>query len=217
MLNPRLFVGAEFGTLTVLAVGAPDKKNKGHRHCVCVCRKYGLIGEVLASDLLAGKTVSGSAFPGQWFQDGILVDKEVRELLPPNSKWHINENGYARAGINGKAVYLHRIIWELVNGPIPAGYQIDHVNRDPLDNRLIEIVNLRLANKSENGRNAGLSRNNTSGVKGVTWHKQAQKWLGQVVHLGRRYSLGLYDTIEEAKTVVEAKRAELHGEFTSHG
>jgi hypothetical protein len=35
--------------------------------------------------------------------------------------------GYGVICIDGKNVLVHRLMWELYEGPIPPGYQIDHV------------------------------------------------------------------------------------------
>ena len=47
----------------------------------------------------------------------------------------------------------------------PEGMEVDHINGDTLDNRR---CNLRLVTKSQNQRNKGKCRTNTSGFKGVT-------------------------------------------------
>ena len=43
--------------------------------------------------------------------------------------------------------YIHRLIWETFNGSIPDGYEINHINHDKSDNRL---VNLELVTHSDN-------------------------------------------------------------------
>ena len=88
----------------------------------------------------------------------------------------------------GKLVLHHRYVWEEANGPIPKGYQIDHINGDRADNR---IENLRLVTPSENQMNVKLRDNNTSGVTGVFWDKRTSAWCaacyvdGKSKHLGR--------------------------------
>ncbi len=64
-----------------------------------------------------------------------------------------------------RTVQVHRIIWQLFNGTIPDGFIIDHIDGNPLNNL---ITNLRLITKTENNRNTGKAKNNTSGVVGVS-------------------------------------------------
>lgn len=52
---------------------------------------------------------------------------------------------------NGKHISVHRLMWEIFNGPIPNGYEIDHIDRNPSNNAL---NNLRLVTHSENAKNA---------------------------------------------------------------
>lgn len=50
-------------------------------------------------------------------------------------------------GHGGKIVSAHRYMWEAVNGPIPKGMEINHVNRNKQDNR---ISNLELITHQQN-------------------------------------------------------------------
>lgn len=74
---------------------------------------------------------------------------------------------YLSVMVEGKRHYVHRIAWELVNGPIAAGLCIDHIDGDGLNNRL---ANLRLTTLSGNQRNRRLNRNSRTGVPGVFHH-----------------------------------------------
>lgn len=63
----------------------------------------------------------------------------------------LDKEGYWAVQLKGKKLRCHRVVWELCNGPVPAGYVLDHINRMRSDNR---IENLRLATVSDNNCNA---------------------------------------------------------------
>lgn len=121
-------------------------------------------------------------------------------------------DGYLSAKIKGKSYLVHRLIWLYVYGYFPKS--IDHKNGVRTDNRL---SNLRLADNDENVMNQPLKSNNTSGFKGVSWHKIMGKWLAYITHKGVRMRLGYYHDINEAARVVAEARDRLHGEFANHG
>lgn len=106
-------------------------------------------------------------------------------------------NGYRQVKLNGKPYKEHRVIWELHNGPIPEGLEIDHINRVRDDNR---IENLRLATRSENSLN--------NGHKGVHFNTQYGDWRAKIMIQGKSHYLGSYDTEEEARAAYVKARAE---------
>lgn len=119
-------------------------------------------------------------------------------------KWHVAAKGYAArdARVDGKKIkiYMHK----LINGTAD-GYDTDHINRDKLDNRR---ANLRQVTRSVNMRNC-LQSNNTSGYRGVSWHKQRSKWTARAKINGSYKSLGLFDTPEEASCAYQNAVASL--------
>ena len=85
---------------------------------------------------------------------------------------------------------VHRVVWEMHNGPIPKGMVIDHINRDRTDNR---IDNLRCVTYQENSMNHGRD------VKGFTWCKSRCKFIAQVKEQDRRKYLGGFDDMIDAR------------------
>ena len=65
---------------------------------------------------------------------------------------------------NGKTLHIHRAIWQMVNGEIPIGFVIDHIDGNPLNNSL---ENLRCIRTATNSRNKSKNKRNSSGVTGV--------------------------------------------------
>lgn len=121
-------------------------------------------------------------------------------------------HGYRFIKIDQVSYREHRVAWLYMHGVWPAG-EIDHINRNGLDNR---FSNLREADESQQACNTRGRKNTMSGVKGVTWVPHCGRWMGRVSHKTKEHYLGLFSTIEEAKIAVIAKRAELHGEYAFH-
>ena len=136
--------------------------------------------------------------------DRIMSNGSVRKKVGS-----INSNGYLVMFHNGSMRPVHRILWESTRGAIPKGFEIDHINGFRLDNR---IENLRLVTSKQNKENQhrAQSTNTTSGVKGVSWHRRAKKWCAQISHNSKIIYLGLFATIDEAKTAYNRAAAELH-------
>lgn len=124
----------------------------------------------------------------------------------------INSCGYRIIKIDGTLYTASRLAFLFMLGYIPA--EVDHINNTPLDN---SWLNLRAVTKNQNQHNKKLQINNTSGIKGVTWHKKVAKWQAQVKLQGKYYSAGYFNCLIEAKEAVETLRLSLHGEYTNHG
>jgi hypothetical protein len=121
-------------------------------------------------------------------------------------------DGYITIKLFRVSFLVHRLAWALHTGAWPED-QIDHINRDPSDNR---VVNLRESTDRENNRNLGRSVKNTSGVTGVLWDKSKGKWSPRIQVMGRTVNLGRTDSFEEA--VARRKAAEINYGFSpTHG
>lgn len=126
---------------------------------------------------------------------------------------YTNDAGYKIGSIYNRRHRAHRVIWALVTGKWPLA-EIDHINCNPSDNR---IVNIREATKAQNQRNQGIRKSNSSGYKGVSWHKQTGKWRALIWMNRKRTSLGLHDTPEKAHAAYCNAAAKMHQEFANTG
>lgn len=124
-----------------------------------------------------------------------LVDDADFEWLN-QYKWRYIPNykpeyvGSAAMSSSRKIIRMHRLILGA-----KKGQEVDHVNRDPLDNRK---ENLRIATRGENTRNQGGRKDSTSGQRGVNFHKPRKSWVARIQVDGNRYFLGAFKTKKEA-------------------
>jgi hypothetical protein len=109
----------------------------------------------------------------------------------------VNGHGYLAVRVFSKTYSLHRIIWLYVYGQFPSK-DIDHINRNRLDNRLL---NLRQVDRIDNCRNISRPKHNTSGCMGVSWYGRDKKWNVYIKVDGKNKWLGRYDTIFDAAAV----------------
>lgn len=123
------------------------------------------------------------------------------------------DGGYIRVGINKKKYCAHQLAWLYVYGEI-GGFNIDHANGIKTDNR---IKNLRKATVSENAYNTKLNVRNTSGVKGVTWHKKSKKWQVVITVNKQHKYLGQFEDLEFAELVITEARVLFHKNFANNG
>ena len=82
-----------------------------------------------------------------------------------------DSKGYKTTKINGKIYKVHRLIFLMHYGYLPKF--VDHKDKNPSNNK---IENLRDATHSENQLNSKIPKNNTSGIKGVSWNSLVKKW-----------------------------------------
>ena len=129
-----------------------------------------------------------------------LIDLECVDLVK-EYKWCL-DNGYV---YNPKVGKLHRF---LMNAP--EDIVIDHKNRNPLDNRL---DNLRPCTAKENAINKSKQSNNTSGVTGVFWDKQKNRWRAQITLNGKTIRLGSFKELEEATKARRRAEIDYFGEY----
>lgn len=119
-----------------------------------------------------------------------------RGIRPGDVAGSIDSKGYWRVGISGKEYRVHRIVYHLVTGePLDSDTQIDHINRNRLDNR---FNNLRKVTNQQNQFNKRVLRNNTSGITGVVWYKPTSKWKVQMRLNKKTTHLGYFDNLLDA-------------------
>jgi len=224
-MPPRLeLTGKKFGRWTVLgeaeSVAMPSRTTARKWSCICDC---GTIREVFQSGLSSGASTSCGCFRVEQLPSNRESAKGLRIGCDRDDNrynvWSMmiqrcyekNHDSYEIYGGVGKSVcdrWLEKNAVGFKNfcedmGERPAGYKLDRKNNDlgyfP--------ENCRWVNDTTSVINRGLSRNNTSGVKGVTWNESYGKWVAQI---GVNYScvvLGYYDDWFEA--VCSRKSGEL--------
>lgn len=145
--------------------------------------------------------------------DGVVALVDADDLgLVRDFSWHLHDNGYASADARlpdgRRRLYMHRLILQLTLD----GLEVDHINRDRLDNRR---SNLRAATRTQQARNTSLRSNNTSGYKGVSRAKGA-RWQAHIRIDGRSISLGSgFITARAAAAAYDKAATEAFGEFAA--
>ena len=109
-----------------------------------------------------------------------------------------SSDGYVRIAMLGTVNLAHRVIWLLTTGAFPTqGLEIDHINGNKADNR---IINLRCVTRTVNQRNqSAASRSSKTGVRGVSWVDEIKKYRVRIFAVGAQHTIGYYVSLEEAR------------------
>jgi len=131
----------------------------------------------------------------------------------PSQRW---SGGYVKIcryietdyGAVKQDLFLHRVIVRP-----PGGFEVDHINRDKLDNRR---ENLRLATRMENMQNKAKASGCTSKYRGVSWRGRVNKknpWGAYISNRGKRVELGYFPTEKIAALAYDQKARVIWGDF----
>lgn len=145
-----------------------------------------------------------------------IVDAEDYEILSqykwwaqydPHVKGHYAVTQIKRGPKDWPRVPMHRMILGLTSGdPL----QVDHIDRNTLNNRK---SNLRRATASQNSCNRRQARPNKHGYKGVTWDSSRSKWKAQIRVKGKLITVGRFDEITKAAEAYREAAQRYQGEF----
>lgn len=140
-------------------------------------------------------------------ESAIVDDVDYDELS--RYKWHYS-GGYARRRRRKHelgtqhGIFMHHHLIKPT-----AGFQVDHINCDRLDNRR---ENLRIATQGENQWNRTAYRTNQLGVKRVDFSKG--KYRATIGLNGKQIHLGMFSTIAEASAAYRNASNKFHGTFS---
>lgn len=122
-------------------------------------------------------------------------------------RWCMARGGYAArsggAAMGGSRTLMHR---ELMGLTREDKREVDHINRDRLDNRR---SNLRVTDHRGNCQNTSAQKGSTSKYRGVSWSTRHRCWVATVKVGGRSTTLGYFKNEEDAAACAISGRREL--------
>lgn len=222
--------GMKVGRVTVIGFAGIGKHGTALWNCKCDCGNEKVIDGAL---LRNGMSVSCGCLKrdiqsethkkyNEYSVDGDIVrvrlsnsDKEMlcdvddwEELK--QYCWHLGAGGYAKTNVTDNDTIrnmFHENVIECADGLMR-----DHINRNRLDNRR---ENLRAVLPVINVRNCGLSKNSSTGYKGVTMSRSRKKYVAQIMVNYKHIHLGSFDTAEEAYKARLRAEEKYYGEVYS--
>ena len=209
MNNSNIEVGNTFGFLEVIALHSKNNRGKSWL-CKCICGKELAIQ---ASDLIGYKSKRPRKSCGckQRLQDGYAIKypelyfKWKEMIRRCNDPFHTSRAYYLDKGIQvekeWKEDFKVFVEWSLKNG-----YQ-ETLSLDRIDcDGNYSPENCRWADNLTQAQNRGIHKDNKTGVNGSIRTPNGRLHV-YITRNFKRYNLGMYDTITEAKVAREKAEA----------
>lgn len=195
----------QFGKLFVLDEAGYDRKGNILWECLCDCSKS---TTVRGYHLKSGHTKScGCLLKNCHITHGKARTPEYRiwESMiqrcnnPKDTAYH----NYGKRGIQVCKEWLSFINFFKDMGERPEGLTIERC-----DNSLGYFKeNCKWETRFKQSQNQRMRNDNTTGIRGVVWHKQCQKYQARIMIEGKNYNIGIFETREQA--AVARRNAEL--------
>ena len=213
LVDTEEMVGKKYGKLTVIAY-EPDAGERWEHYYRCKC-ECGNERIVLRGNLLSGATqtcgdcthIVEEGDHMRYFShkgDSFIFDRQDLPLIEGH-RFFVNPGGRVAMKSDSGDVQLTQILLH----PGENEY-VDHIDGDPTNNRR---SNLRVARPYENAWNAALKSSNSSGYKGVYFHKASGKYQVSIRVNGQRIFIGYFDNPEDGARAYDKAARFFHGEF----
>jgi hypothetical protein len=142
-----------------------------------------------------------------------LVDDSDYECLN-TSNWHAQRGRntwYAiRDSYKADGTHTTERLHRVVLGITDAQIEVDHKDGNGLN---CQRRNLRIATTSQNNMNRRTPKNNTSGMKGVTWYPSRGLWHVRIHINGKRKCVGYFKDFAVAVKARQVAETEHYKEF----
>lgn len=224
--------GRKFERLTVLEMAGKDKHGRILWNVICDCDINNKPFSVLGQSLREGNTKSCGCLQKEISTINGLNKKEYNNYdlngeygigycsnlnldntnefyfdLDDYNKiknycWCFNKQGHVITRLSGsknKIIKMSRLIMDINNPKI----KVDHIKHKRYDNRKSQ---LRIATNQQNGMNQQLKSTNTSGVPGVYWDSDRNKWAANITYQYKTIHLGRFDE-DKFEDAVKARKA----------
>lgn len=223
--------GQKFGRLTVLYDTGERNRGSVVGNCLCDCGKEHKTTSILLrngqskscgcykSELASKKYIEhfkkyndfnitdydfgvGYTSNGEEFYFDIEDYEKIKDIC-----WSVSKNGYLVGWEHGICYLIHRKIYDYIT----TNFDIDHINHNKLDNRK---TNLRICTRSQNLMNRNREISSYSGIRGVQYNKNNDKY-GVFIYVNKKkINLGYYKDINEAIKVRKQAEENYFGEYS---
>lgn len=150
---------------------------------------------------LSGEYGIGYTSKGEEFYFDIEDYDKIKDYY-----WFIDTRGYVLSVTNGKEIKMHNIV---LNKSDDKNI-IDHIYHNTNDNRKSQ---LREVDRSQNGMNRCINKNNATGKKGVSFDKNKLKYVARIQVNGRSIYLGAFNSFKDAIKAREDADKKYFGEY----